>query len=158
MLQGFHMEKLEMRARARAAARAAGLFELARSAERQREGEARGRLAPGRLRPVPRPIDAIDEAQARAACKPMGELEYIVNAADARGRMRTLYVIVPDLTVRAHYQQLGFDVVAGCRVLLDAKSLLPIAVLQLSERRGGGLPQRGEAPAGFNPYFEIPPT
>jgi hypothetical protein len=158
MLQGFHMEKLELRARARAAARAAGLFELGRGLERQRKGEARGRVAPGRLRPLPRPVDVIDEAQARAACKPMGELEYIVNAADARGRTRTLYVVVPDLTVRAHYQQLGFEVEAGCRVLLDAASLLPIAVLQMSERSGGGLPQRGQAPAGYNPYFEIPPA
>lgn len=152
------MEKLELRARARAAARAAGLFELGRGIDEQRQGEARGRAAPARTRSLPAPVDAIDEAQARAACKPMGELEYIVNAADARGRTRTLYVIIPDLTLKVHYQRLGFEVEAGCRVLLDAASLLPIAVLRMSERSGGGLPPQGLAPAGFNPYFELSPA
>ena len=149
------MEKLELRARARAAARAAGLFELGRGVDPARNKEPRGRATP---RARPRPVDAIDEAQARAACKPMGELEYIVNAADARGRMRTLYVIVPDLTLKLQDQRLGFEIETGCRVLLDAAELVPIAVLRMSERSGGGLPAPGEAPAGFNPYFELPPA
>ena len=151
------MDKLELRARARAAARATGLFEIGEAIEGERANEARSRAMP-RTRPLPRPVDAIDEAQARAACKPMGELEYIVNAADARGRTRTLYVIVPDLTLKAHYLRLGFDVAPGCRVLLDAEALLPIAVLRMSERSGNGLPAQGHAPAGFNPYFELPPA
>ena len=104
----------------------------------------------------PPPIDSIDEAQARAACKPMGELEFIVQAADAAGRMRALYVIVPDLSLKAHYQRLGFEIESGCRVVLDADAMLPVAVLRLSARNGAGTPPRRPPSTGFNPYFDVP--
>lgn len=148
------MEKLEMRARARAAAHAAGLFELGRGFDDR--SELRSRTPSQRASTLPPPVDAIDEAQARAACKPMGELEFIVNAADARGQVRALYVIVPDLALKSHYERLGFEIESGCRVLLDAAALLPIAVLRMSERTGPGAPPRTDASAGFNPYFDVP--
>lgn len=153
------MDKLELRARARAAARASGLFEIDPETPHETRNEARSRSSAARVRPaVPKPIDAFDEAQARTACKPMGELEYIVQAADASGRVRALYVIVPDLALTAHYQRLGFQIEAGCRVLLDAEALLPLAVLRISVRNGEGTPSRCAPAAGFNPYFDIPST
>ena len=154
------MDKLELRARARAAARASGLFEDTREdVELAARSEARGRNSAVRVRGVPPPpLDAIDEAQARAACRPMGELEYIVHAADAEGRARAMYVIVPDLELKPHYRRLGFEIEAGCRVLLDASALVPIAVMRVSVRCGAGTPARGDASAGFNPYFELPPA
>ena len=85
----------------------------------------------------------------------MGELETIVQAADAAGRVRTLYVIVPDLALKLHYQRLGFEIEHGCRVLLDAEALLPIAVLRLSARNGAGTPRPAAPSAGFNPYFDV---
>ena len=150
------MDKLELRARARAAARASGLFELGRETPYEAT-EPRGRSSAARSRPVsPPPIDSIDEAQARAACKPMGELEFIVQAADAAGRMRALYVIVPDLSLKLHYQRLGFEIEPGCRVVLDAAALLPVAVLRLSARNGAGMPPRRAPSTGFNPSVDVP--
>lgn len=150
------MDKLELRARA--LARASGLFDIATDAASE-PNEPRGRNSAARARPAsPPPIDAIDEAQARASCKPMGELECIVQAADAAGGVRALYVIVPDLALKAHYQRLGFEIEPGCRVLLDAAALLPLAVLRLSVRNGTATPPRRPGPAGFNPYFDVPPA
>lgn len=153
------MDKLELRARARAAARASGLFDIARDTPYETGNETRGRSTAARVRPTAPPaIDAIDEAQARASCKPMGELEYIVQAKDAAGRSRALYVIVPDAALKAHYQRLGFEIEAGCRVVLDAAALLPLAVLRLSVHSAAGTPPRCAAATGFNPYFDIPPA
>lgn len=142
-----------MRARARATARASRAY-------RNDGEEALG--ADGRGRHVQRPvlppaIDIIDETQARAACKPMGELEYVIQAADHRGRLRALYVIVPDLTLKPHYERLGFCVEPGCRVLLDAAALRPIAVLRIAPRSGSHEPPaKVDAAIGFNPYFDFP--
>lgn len=149
------MDKLELRARARATARASGLFDIAAEPPYDvRKADMRGR-GNARSRPVsPPPIDAIDETHARAACKPMGELECVVQATDANGRSRTLYVISPDLAMKAHYQRLGFEIEAGCRVVLDAAALTPLAVLRMSMRNGSGAPPRTAPSAGFNPYFD----
>ena len=92
------MEKLELRARARAAVRSDRLSPL----DQDITNDARGVLPP--------PLDIIDETHARAACKPMGDLEYVVQSADARGRVRALYVIVPDLSLKSHYERLGLAV------------------------------------------------
>lgn len=150
------MEKLEMRARARAAARAAGLFELAERSRSEGRGE-RMRAPARRPRPVAAPPLRVDEAQARAACAPMGELETIVNSTDARGRARALYVIVPDMAMKAHYERLGFTLEPGCRVLLDAAALLPIALLRIAPQSPAVLPPC-EAAGGFNPYFDLQPA
>jgi hypothetical protein len=150
------MEKLEMRARARATARANRLFTPGRDDRIDSAAEPRGRSTAPRMGTLPPPVDIIDEAQARAACKPMGELEFIVQSADARGRIRAMYVIVPDLALKEHYQRLGLAVEAGCRVLLDAAALLPIAVLRVSCRNGEGTPSKCDGAAGFNPYWDMP--
>ena len=153
------MDKLELRARTRAAARDQGLLEIGRESADDSASEPRGRNSAARIKPAaPANIDAFDEAQAQAACKPMGELEYIVQAADASGRQRALYVVVPDPGLKSHYQRLGFEIDAGCRVLLDATELIPIAVLRVTARSGDGAPPRAEAATGFNPYFDLRST
>ena len=153
------MDKLELRARARATARASGLFDITADAPYDiRKADTRGR-GNARARSVaPPPIDAIDESHARAACKPMGELECVVQAIDANGRSRTLYLIVPDLAMKSHYQRLGFEIEEGCRVVLDAAALTPLAVLRMSMRCGAGAPPRTLPAAGFNPYFDSRPA
>jgi hypothetical protein len=143
------MEKPELRARARATARASR-FTPGRDQDTANDAAAR---AAGVL---PAPLDIIDETQARAACRPMGELEYVVQSADSRGRSRAMYVIVPDLSLKVHYQRHGLSIEAGCRVLLDAASLQPIAVLRVSGCGGAGMPPRCAAATGFNPYFDLP--
>jgi hypothetical protein len=150
------MEKLEMRARARATARAVGLFDLPDRTPGDGRPEIRGRTGTARRARLHEPaVVPMDEAQARASCAPMGELETIVQAADAKGRARTLYVIVPDFAMKAHYERLGFTLEPGCRVLLDAAELLPIAVLTLA-RSVARAPEPGPSSAGFNPYFDLP--
>jgi hypothetical protein len=152
------MEKLEMRARARATARASRMFTPGR--DQELEGAPpppEGRTRQAQPAGLPPALDIIDEAQARAACKPMGELEYVVQSVDARGRLRALYVIVPDLALKSHYARLGFAVEPGCRVLLDADALLPIAVMRVSGCEvEGAMTQKVSHAAGFNPYFDMP--
>jgi hypothetical protein len=149
------MEKIEMRARARAAARAAGMFDVEQRL-RAETRETRTRSSPDRRRRAPAPaLTAVNEAQARAACAPMGELETIVQAADATGRRRAMYVVVPDPAMKPHYERLGLSLEPGCRVLLDAAALLPVAVLRLSRLE----PDAGSAcpsGTGFNPYYDLP--
>jgi hypothetical protein len=150
------MEKLEMRARARATARAVGLFDLPARSVGDGRPEIRGRTgAVRRARTSAPALVPVDEMQARASCAPMGELETIVQAADAKGRARTLYVIVPDFAMKSHYERLGFTLEPGCRVLLDAAELLPIAVLKLA-RSVAPAPERCPSSSGFNPYFDLP--
>jgi len=148
------MEKLELRARARAEARATGLFDLLpRAAARDRARHAPAR----RARPTPLPAASVDTEQARAACAPMGRLETVVQAVDAAGRTHALYVIVPDARMKAHYERSGLAIEPGCRVLLDAAALLPVAVLRMAP-----CPGRDDTPApapvsgGFNPYHDVP--
>ena len=139
------MDNSELRARARSAVR---MDRFAAPMDPQEPPPAQGVLPP--------PLDIIDETHARAACKPMGELEYVVQSADARGRLRAMYVIVPDLALKPHYERLGIAVEAGCRVLLDAASLRPIAVMRVSRCMQNRLVEKGGAGPGFNPYFDLP--
>jgi hypothetical protein len=151
------MEKLELRARARATARASRMFTPGRDQELEGAPQPEGRTRQAQPAALPPALDIIDEAQARAACKPMGDLEYVVQSVDARGRLRALYVIVPDLALKSHYARLGFAVEPGCRVLLDADALLPIAVMRVSGCEvEGAMPQKVSHAAGFNPYFDMP--
>jgi hypothetical protein len=143
------MEKLEMRARARASARASRVFTPGRDQDLTDAPPPRAQL--------PAALDVIDEAHARAACRPMGELEYVVQSVDAKGRMRAMYVIVPDLALKAHYERHNLSIEAGCRVLLDAEALLPIAVLRIAANEGEA-PHKCAHAAGFNPYFDLPPA
>lgn len=147
------MEKHEMRAKARATARASRAFIPGRDQELR--GDPRESRS-GEAAIVPPEVDENEIAQARAACKPMGELEYVVQSVDGEGRLRALYVIVPDLALKSHYARLGFTIATGCRVLLDAALMRPIAVLRVAAQAGEEVPEKTDHSHGFNPYFDMP--
>jgi hypothetical protein len=133
------MDKLEMRAAARAFMRASqSAFPLADDAPRRRH--------------LPPPLD---KARARQACAPMGALHSIVVTVDAHKRRRTWYIIDPDPAVGAQYAALGLDLVPGCKVLVDAEVMRPIATLDFDPGVSAG---DESSPLGFNPYFDLPPS
>lgn len=135
------MDKLAQRAAARAFVRAsrsmfgAGVEEDGRTARR-----------------VPPPLD---KARARQACAPMGALHSIVMTIDAHKRRRTWYILDPDPAVSAQYAALGLDLVPGCKVLVDAEVMRPVAVLDFDPGVSAG---DDRSPLGFNPYFDLPPS
>ncbi len=103
------------------------------------------------------PAASVDAEQARAACAPMGRLETVVQAVDAAGRTHALYVIVPDARMKAHYERSGLAIEPGCRVLLDAAALLPVAVLRMAPCPGhDDTPAPAPVSGGFNPYHDVP--
>jgi hypothetical protein len=147
-----------------------------------------------RERPSPRIEDAaprarrvrtpppVDQARAREACSPMGKLHSIAVTVDARRRRRTWYIIDPDPAVSAQYAAAGLDLTPGCKVLVDAEAMRPVALVdfdpamsaaepphEASRPSGGGAaaqpqPWRDQTnaqdrlpmPHGFNPYFDLP--
>jgi hypothetical protein len=104
----------------------------------------------GRRLPPP-----LDKARARQACAPMGALHSIVVTIDAHKRRRTWYVIDPDPAVGAQYAALGLDLIPGCKVLVDAEVMRPVAVLDFDAGVSAG---DERSPLGFNPYFDLPPS
>ncbi|MEO8755562.1 MAG: hypothetical protein ABI624_23100 [Casimicrobiaceae bacterium] len=83
---------------------------------------------------------------ARARCEPMGRLEYVVESRH-HGLLETWYV------VRAHHGSDGnAGIASGRRLVVEAESLRPLGVLD-SELR-----EVPDAPAGYNPYFDLPPA
>ncbi|HVO89771.1 MAG TPA: hypothetical protein VMV45_14610 [Casimicrobiaceae bacterium] len=134
------MDKLELRAQARAFVRASrALFPPA--------FEANGRGTRAR---VPPPLD---KARARQACAPMGALVSVVVTVDARKRRRIWYVVDPDPAVSAQYHALGLELSPGCRVLVDAEVMRPVAVLDFDPVASDDAPPSS---SGFNPYFDLP--
>jgi hypothetical protein len=135
------MDKFELRAATREFVRASqAMFPNAA------EGATRGRH--GR---VPPPLD---KARARKACAPMGALHSIVVTVDAHRRRRTWYVIDPDPAVSAQYAALGLDLIPGCKVLVDAEVMRPTAILDFDPVSS----EEARSSAGFNPYFDLPPS
>jgi len=133
------MDKLELRAAARAFMRATqSAFPLGTDAPLKSR------------RHVPPPLD---KARARQACAPMGALHSIVVTVDAHKRRRTWYIIDPDPAVGAQYTALGLELVPGCKVLVDAEVMRPIATLDFDPAGGAG---DEPSPLGFNPYFDLP--
>jgi hypothetical protein len=96
----------------------------------------------------------LDKKRAREACAPMGTLHSIVATVDAHNRRRTWYVIDPDPAVSKHYTALGLSLFPGCKVLVDAEAMRPVAVLDFDP----GVTAAGSQPSpfGFNPYFDVP--
>jgi hypothetical protein len=106
----------------------------------------------GRRRSAP----PLDKARAREACAPMGTLNSIVATIDAHNRRRTWYVIDPDPAVYKQYQALGLSLFPGCKVLVDAEVMRPVAVLDFDP--GVTAVGKEPSPLGFNPYFDMPPA
>jgi hypothetical protein len=87
---------------------------------------------------------------AAATCAPMGDLEYVVESRH-HGSIETWFVVRPHHDLAEHYAAQGVLLSPDCRVVVEAASLRPVGVL----------PQDvpvAPSPAGFNPYFDLPPT
>ena len=97
----------------------------------------------------------LDKARARQACAPMGSLVSIVVTVDAHKRRRTWYILDPDPAVGAQYAALGLELLPGCKVLVDADVMRPIAILDFDPAVSAGT---DPSPHGFNPYFDLPPS
>jgi hypothetical protein len=97
----------------------------------------------------------LDKARARQACAPMGTLHSIVVTINPRKRRRTWYVIDPDLALSAQYAAAGFDLIPGCKVLVDAEAMRPVALLDF-DPAVSAQDSSPMLPQGFNPYFDLP--
>jgi len=108
-------------------------------------------FAPRSLR-APAPVD---RERARAACAPMGALRQVVVTEDAHKRRRTWYIVDPDPALAHHYAAQGLELVEGCKVLIDAEAMRPVALIDLDPASDVA---DAPAPCGFNPYWDLPPT
>jgi hypothetical protein len=97
----------------------------------------------------------LDRDRARAACAPMGALRQVVVTEDAHKRRRTWYIIDPDPALAHHYAAQGFELFDGCKVLIDAEAMRPVALIDLDP---ASAETEMPAPCGFNPYWDLPPT
>lgn len=85
-------------------------------------------------------------------CQPVGQLEYVVESRHD-GELETWYVVRPHDEYAPHCaEELGHSVPRGSRVVVDAASMRAVGVLE---------PEVSEPPpmpAGYNPYFDLPPA
>lgn len=96
----------------------------------------------------------LDKARARQACAPMGTLHSIVVTVNAHKRRRTWYVVDPDPALAVQYAAAGLDLTPGCKVLVDAELMRPVALLDFDPAVSAQ--DTGPMPHGFNPYFDLP--
>jgi len=99
----------------------------------------------------------VDRERARAACAPMGALINVVVTEDAHKRRRTWYIVDPDPSLAHHYAAQGFELVDGCKVLIDAEAMCPVALIDLDPASASS-DAEAPAPCGFNPYWDLPPA
>ena len=99
----------------------------------------------------------IDRQRAQQACAPMGTLTQIVVSHDTDRDRRVWYVVDPDPLMAHHYAAHGLELVRGCKVVVDAEALRPVAVIEIDPATGGGGFDTS-TPCGFNPYWDLPPT
>ena len=85
-----------------------------------------------------------------ALCEPLGRLEYVVESRH-EGRLETWYVVRPHRGYVPRDRALGLSLTPGCRLVVEAESLRPVGVLE------SPLPDAPH-PAGYNPYFDLPPA
>ena len=87
----------------------------------------------------------------RLACWPIGDLEFIVESL-RRGRLRKWFVLRPHRDVATQYRSRAGALPRGWRLVVEARTLEPIGVLE------SDVPPPARPPAGFNPYFDVPPS
>jgi hypothetical protein len=87
----------------------------------------------------------------RLACWPIGDLEFIVESL-RRGRLRKWFVLRPHRDVATKYRARGVAFAHGSRIVVEARTLAPVGVLDAD------VPPPARPAAGFNPYFDVPPT
>jgi hypothetical protein len=95
-------------------------------------------------------IGAMINQSAEASCAPMGRLEYVVESR-IRGDVETWFVVRPHKDLSQHYAAMGVVLSADCRVVVEAESLRPVGVLACEL-------EVVPSAAGYNPYFDLPPT
>jgi hypothetical protein len=150
------MNKIQMRAAARAFIRASQPVVPPLDEVRARTTREQGRVRIDetpltRRRRTPPPLD---KARARQACAPMGALHSIVVTVDRRKRRRTWYIIDPDPAVATQYAAAGLDLIPGCKVLVDAEAMRPVALVDFDPAVSAQ--DASPMPHGFNPYFDLP--
>jgi len=99
----------------------------------------------------------IDRQRAQQACAPMGTLTQIVVSHDTDRERRVWYVVDPDPLMAHHYAAHGLELIRGCRVVVDAEALRPVAVIEVDPAVAGP-GNDTSTPCGFNPYWDLPPT
>ena len=100
----------------------------------------------------------VDRTRAQRACAPMGTLASIVVSRDARTRERHVwYIVEPDPQMAAHYLAHGITLEPGCKVLVDAEVLRPVALLEVDPTDASAEADTS-TPCGFNPYWDLPPS
>ena len=87
----------------------------------------------------------------RLACWPMGDLEFVVESL-RRGRTERWFVLRPHRDPATQRASPGVAVPRGARLVVEAQTLETVGVLD-SE-----VPPPAQPAAGFNPYFDVPPT
>jgi hypothetical protein len=87
---------------------------------------------------------------AATSCAPMGNLEYVIESWH-HGSVETWFVVRPHQDLAQHYARLGVVLSPNCRVVVEAESLRPVGLLPED------IPV-APSPAGFNPYFDVPPA
>jgi hypothetical protein len=87
----------------------------------------------------------------RLACWPMGDLEFVVETL-RRGRVEKWFVLRPHRELATEYRAKGVALPRGCRLVVEAQTLKPVGVL------ASDIPPPARPPAGYNPYFDVPPT
>jgi hypothetical protein len=144
------MDKVELRAAARAVMRASHALDPLDQTLPRTSRELASPLRRARERTVP----PLDKARARQACAPMGTLHSIVVTVNAHKRRRTWYIIDPDRAMSAQYAAAGFDLTPGCKVLVDAEAMRPVALVDFDPAVSAQ--DDSPMPHGFNPYFDLP--
>jgi hypothetical protein len=144
------MDKVELRAAARAVMRASHALDPIDQTLPRTSREQASPLRRARERTVP----PLDKARARQACAPMGTLHSIVVTVNAHKRRRTWYIIDPDRAMSAQYAAAGFDLTPGCKVLVDAEAMRPVALVDFDPAVSAQ--DDSPMPHGFNPYFDLP--
>ena len=137
------MDKIETRADSRAFMRSAQAFAALDDMDQHLPRTSRGRTPP-----------PLDKTRARQACAAMGSLHSIVVTVNAHKRRRTWYVIDPDRALAPQYAAAGLDLTPGCKVLVDAELMRPVALLDFDP--AVATPINDPMPHGFNPYFDLP--
>ena len=137
------MDKMESRSDARAFLRSAQAFAALDQLDQHVPRTSRERVPP-----------PLDKARARQACAPMGTLHSIVVTVNAHKRRRTWYVVDPDTAVARPYAAAGLDLTPGCKVLVDAELMRPVALLAFDPAVSAQ--DSDPMPHGFNPYFDLP--
>ena len=99
----------------------------------------------------------VDRQRAQQACAPMGTLTQIVVSHDTDRDRRVWYVVDPDPLMAHHYAAHGLELVRGCKVVVDAEALRPVAVIEIDPAAAGAGADLS-TPCGFNPYWDLPPT